>query len=142
MLAGSDAQNRVIGATTNANTRGRITSSGPELFIHNGANTLTINADLTGTTSPVFTSGGTNAGATIVLNNANSYVGTAYAHGVILNLGVLGTTSTTNAITGDLIATGATSTVPVRRSTPIRRSIGRPRTKSRIPPTSRSAAAR
>ena len=113
LLFGTEAFARTIGAATSAATRGRITSSGSELFIHNGGNTLTIHSDITGTTNPVFTSGGTNGGATIVLNNANSYVGTAYANGVILNLGLAPVAAvnfvpsvTTNAITGDLILTG------------------------------------
>jgi autotransporter-associated beta strand protein len=104
LLTGSDAQNRVIGATTNVNTRGRITSSGPELFIHNGANTLTINSDLTGATNPVFTSGGTVGGAAINLTNANTYSGTAYSNGVILLLN--NQTGSGNSITGDLVLTG------------------------------------
>jgi autotransporter-associated beta strand protein len=113
LLFGTEAFARTIGAATSAATRGRITSSGSELFIHNGGNTLTIHSDITGTTNPVFTSGGTNGGATIVLNNTNSYVGTAYANGVILNLGLAPVaavnfvpSATTNAITGDLILTG------------------------------------
>ncbi len=105
LLSSSDNVARAIGVTTNANTRGKLTSSASELFIHNGANTLTINADITGTITPVFTSGGLNSGAAITLNNANSYVGTAYVNGVILNLGGAGGT-TTNAITGDLVVTG------------------------------------
>ena len=103
LLSGSDNAARTLGSTA---TRGRITSGGSELFIHNGANTLTIHSDITGTLNPVFTSGGLNGGAVINLNNANTYVGTAYVNGVILSLGTLGNTPTTNAITGDLIITG------------------------------------
>ena len=101
LLSGSDNAARTIGS---ASVRGRIASSASEFFLHNGANTLTINADITGTTSPVFTSGGLVGGANIRLTNANTYVGSAFSNGV--NLLLDNQTGTGSAITGDLTITG------------------------------------
>ena len=106
ILGGAGDVARSIGSAT---SRGKITSGGSELFIHNAKNTLTIYSELTGTLSPVFTSAGQTGGSVIALANANTYVGTAYVNGVVLNLGVLGATSTTDAITGDIVVTGGTT---------------------------------
>ncbi|MFM9167430.1 MAG: beta strand repeat-containing protein, partial [Verrucomicrobiota bacterium] len=101
LLSGSDNAARTIGS---AAVRGVISTSAPEFFIHNGANTLTINSAIAGTTSPVFTSGGTVGGATIRLTNANTYVGSAFSNGVILLLD--NQTGSGQSITGNLIMTG------------------------------------
>ncbi|MFN5805262.1 MAG: beta strand repeat-containing protein, partial [Opitutia bacterium] len=101
LLSGSDNNGRTIGS---ASVRGRITSSASEFFIHNGANTLTINSDITGTTNPVFTSGGTVGGANIRLTNANTYVGSVFSNGVILLLD--NQTGSGNSVTGDITLTG------------------------------------
>ncbi len=106
LLGGTADVARAVGSSA---VRGRLSSGGPELFVHNARNTLTIFSEITGTLSPVFTSAGQTGGAAITLANANSYVGTTYVNGVILNLGVAGATSAGNAITGDLIVTGGTT---------------------------------
>jgi len=68
--------------------RGQLTSGGSELFLHSGsAAGLTINSEITGTLSLVMDSMSTTAGAVLTLNNTNSYIGTAFANGVIVNLG-------------------------------------------------------
>jgi hypothetical protein len=117
LISGTDAAARIIGATTNASTRGQLTTVGSELFLHSGSTSgLTIHSDITGTFALVMDSMSTTAGALITLNNTNSYVGTAYANGVIVNLGAAPVASTnfvpvttTNAITGNLIITGGTT---------------------------------
>jgi len=68
---------------------GRITSSGPELFIHNNQSTLTINSRITGTNKVVFSSVGA---GTIALANGTSTLQNAAT--------VSGTTATVTSTTG------------------------------------------
>jgi len=66
---------------------GKITSSGSALYLHNGASTLVVNSQITGTLDLVMDSmSQTGTTPTIQLNNGNNYVGTAYVNGVIVRL--------------------------------------------------------
>ncbi|MCX6850548.1 MAG: autotransporter-associated beta strand repeat-containing protein [Verrucomicrobia bacterium] len=108
LLSGTDNAARTIGSTA---VRGRLTTSGSELFLHNGANTLTINSDIgangAGTFDLVMDAMAQVANTpTINLANANTYTGTAYSNGVLLLLN--NQTGSGNAITGSLVVTGGT----------------------------------
>ncbi|MEA3213309.1 MAG: hypothetical protein QOE70_6366 [Chthoniobacter sp.] len=85
---------------------GRLTTSPgqQELFIHNGANTLTVNARIIDNGAPlnVVLDALSQAGPAITLTGANTYTGTTYANGVIVNLN----SPTGLAIPGNLIISG------------------------------------
>ena len=100
---------RFIGAAADA---GRLTAGGTavgisELFIHNGANTLTINAQIVNKPNgaPVaVVLDSLSQNSIIQLNGTNTYTGTTYANGVNVNLNSAGL-----AIPGNLIISGGTS---------------------------------
>ncbi len=113
IIGSIDANNRFIGSYVNGGniTAGGVNPGGPrELFIYNAANTLTLNARITNNptdgsvVSPVFSAA--SQISTIQLNGSNTYTGTTYVNGVILNLNAQ---AGAVAIPGDLVLSGNTS---------------------------------
>ena len=116
LLSTVNGNNRALGAGPSA---GQLTAGGTaptsptELYIYNGANTLTINAKIvdnaTGVganqrVTPVFSAA--NQASTIQLNGSNTYTGTTYVNGVTL---ALNAAAGGMAIPGDLVVGGGTS---------------------------------
>ncbi len=107
LLGGTDGNNRTVGASQG---QGFLTTAAnqQELFLHNGANTLTINSNIvdnaTGPVSVVMDSMNLQ-GVTITLAGSNNYSGTTYVNGVIVNLN-----SAARAISGtNVIISAATN---------------------------------
>ena len=101
---------RFIGDSVNV---GKLTAGGSastgvsELFIHNGANVLTINTQIVNNPNGAQVAlvlGGLSQSSTIQLNGSNTYTGTTYANGVNVNLNSPGL-----AIPGNLIISGGTA---------------------------------
>jgi autotransporter-associated beta strand protein len=106
LLGGAENFSKTIGSTA---VPGVITTSAPQLYLDNVANVLTINSVITGNFDLIATGlGRADLSPQITLANANTYVGTTYVNGVILNLS--NPTGTGNAITGDLVISGGTTT--------------------------------
>ncbi|MEI9897826.1 MAG: hypothetical protein WDN28_29210 [Chthoniobacter sp.] len=110
LLSGTDSAGRNIGTSA---VRGQLTTGAtqPELFLHNGANTLTIYSKIidngvAGGMNVVLDAMSQTATIipTVALANANTYQGTTYVNGIAVNL--VNTTGAGNAIPGNLIITG------------------------------------
>ncbi|MEA3209273.1 MAG: hypothetical protein QOE70_2330 [Chthoniobacter sp.] len=106
LLVGLDAFSHSISTTADF---GRLTA-GPgqqELFLHNGSNTLTVNARIIDNGAPLSvvldSLSQTGNTPTITLAGANTYSGTTYANGVVVNLNA----ATGSAIPGNLVISGA-----------------------------------
>ena len=107
MIGGTENFGKTIGTTA---LPGVITTGASQLYIHNAENVLQINSRITGNFDLVLTGmGRADLAPEITLGNANTYVGTTYANGVILNLS--NATGSGNAVTGNLVISGGTSTV-------------------------------
>jgi hypothetical protein len=87
ILSGTDANARTIGS---AAIRGIITTTGPELFLNQGDNTLTINSQIgsAGNSSFAVVMSGISfsLGQQILLTDANIYTGATYVSSVITEL--------------------------------------------------------
>jgi hypothetical protein len=105
IISGDDNAARSIGT---AALPGVITTAGPELFIHQGANILTVNSVIGGGGNTAFNlvmDGMSQPNSPqIILANANAYVGTTYVSGVTVDLS--NTTGSGRAITGNLVING------------------------------------
>ncbi|MEA3211483.1 MAG: hypothetical protein QOE70_4540 [Chthoniobacter sp.] len=111
VLTGADANAKVIGAAVDS---GRLTAGAgqPELFLHVGNNTLTVNSRIVdngvgGGLNVVIGSMGANQAAnavnsTIALTAPNTYLGTTYLNGIQATLNSTGGP----AIPGNLVITG------------------------------------
>ncbi len=104
ILGGTDNNARVIGS---AALPGQLTPGAgqQQLFIYNGANTLTVNAKITNNGAAVNlvldSASQTGNNPTIVLANANSYSGTTFVNGINVNLN--STLSTAGSAAGPAI---------------------------------------
>ncbi len=112
ILTGLDNNAKLIGASAGS---GNLTagSGQQELFIHDGANTLTVNSNIidngvTGGLNVVLDSMSQTGNApTIVLAGANTNAGTTYVNGVTVNLSTPGANgSSVVAINGNLVLSG------------------------------------
>jgi autotransporter-associated beta strand protein len=87
LLSGTDGNNRTVGAIPG---QGYLTAAAgqQELFLHNGANTLTINSNIVDNGSPVNLVIDTMGlqGPAFTLAGSNTYSGTTYVNGGIVNL--------------------------------------------------------
>ena len=103
IISGDDNAARSIG--TNA-IRGVLDTTGPEMFIHQGANILTVNSVIgTGDTFNLVMDGMSQANSQqIILTAPNNYVGTTYVSGVTVDLS--NTTGSGLAVTGNLVING------------------------------------
>ncbi len=114
LLSSLNANNRNVGITANAGnlTAGGLTpAAATELFIYNGANTLTVHARIIdnpngpgSVISPVYSSGG--FGSTIQVTGSNTYTGTTFVNGVNMTLN---NTVGGLSVPGNLIISGNTS---------------------------------
>ncbi|WP_395730694.1 autotransporter-associated beta strand repeat-containing protein [Prosthecobacter sp.] len=123
LLVGTNNAATSIGSTS---VRGQLTAGADqsELFLHVGANVLTVNSAIIDN----GVSGGLNlvmdgmsqttSTPTVTLAGANTYLGTTYANGVVVNLNNL--TGAGNAISGNLIISGGnnngTDSMPIANS--------------------------
>ncbi|OYW77350.1 MAG: hypothetical protein B7Z37_04705 [Verrucomicrobia bacterium 12-59-8] len=112
LLAGIDNAGRNIGvALSGTLNRGKLTAdaSQSQLYIHNGANFLTIQSAIidNGNNMSLVLDSMSQSGPTVVLANANTYLGATFVNGVNLNLA--NTTGAGSAILGDVILTGGTN---------------------------------
>ena len=113
LLSGFDGNNRTVGASAG---QGNLTASSgqSELFLHNGANTLTINSNIinngqTGGLNVVLD--GLSENPTITLAGNNTYTGTTFINGVNVNLSTpIANGTTITAIPGNVVISGGTST--------------------------------
>ncbi|MEA3209118.1 MAG: hypothetical protein QOE70_2175 [Chthoniobacter sp.] len=105
ILTGLDSNAKSIGTTA---VPGQLTTSAgqQELFIHSGANTLTVNSKIINNGAPVNvvldSMSQTANTPTITLTGQNTYTGTTYVNGVIVNLN----SANGPAIPGDLVLAG------------------------------------
>jgi autotransporter-associated beta strand protein len=124
ILAGLDNSTRTIGNLTAAAGRLTAGTGTQELFLHIGQGNLTVNSAIVDNTAPLnLIMNGlsqvafVNSNAPVItLAGANTYTGSTYVNGVIVNLATLGA----NSIPGNLIISGGVNGVdslPIGNST-------------------------
>jgi autotransporter-associated beta strand protein len=111
ILGGANNSARIIGATANSGilTAGGVGANSPqELFLHNAANTLTVNSRIADNnpSAPVsLVVDALSQISTITLAGNNTYTGTTYINGVNVNLNATGGPT----IPGNVIISGGTA---------------------------------